>query len=141
MKLIRMKKNEIYSYITDFLSLLYFKKNFLDRISSIILFGSVARGDFDKKSDVDIFIDVKNKDNVRKVEEIIDLALNEFELKARDVWHIRNIKNPIKCIVGVLKDERWSELRKDIQSYGVVLFGVLGLVQKILGRIVSLNIL
>lgn len=120
-----MKKNELYSYVTDFLSLLYLKSGFLDKIDSIVLFGSVARGDFDKESDVDIFIDVKSKENIREIDDTVGSALNEFELKARDVWHIRQIKNPIKCIVSMSKDERWKELRKDMESYGVVLYGKL----------------
>jgi len=118
-----MEKNEIYSYISDFLSLLYFKKDFLDKISSIVLFGSAARGNFDKESDIDIFIDIKNKEDTNDIEEIISLTLSEFELKAKENWYIRSIKNPIKCIVGVLNDDRWGELRKDIQSYGTVLYG------------------
>ena len=118
-----MEKNEIYSYIGDFLSLLYFKKDFLGKINSIVLFGSAARGNFDKESDMDIFIDVKNKEDIKEIEEIISSTLSEFELKAKGSWHIRGIKNPIKCIAGVLKDKRWDELRKDMQSYGTVLYG------------------
>ena len=118
-----MKKNELISYVNDFLSLLYFKNDFLGRVNSIILFGSVARGDFDKNSDIDIFIDVKSGENIKEIDEIASSALNEFELKAREVWHIRKIKSPIKCIVGLLKDERWKELRKDIESYGLVFYG------------------
>ena len=61
-----MKKNELYAYLTDFLSILYLKKDLLTKINSIILFGSVARGDFDKKSDVDILFINKNKKLVGK---------------------------------------------------------------------------
>src|SRR3989338_6131732 len=118
-----MKKNELYSYVSDFLSTLYFKKNFLDRISSIALFGSAARGDFDKESDIDIFIGVISKGSILEIEQIVKDAINEFELKAREVWHIRGIKSPIKCIVGVLSDEAWNELRKEIESYGILFYG------------------
>ena len=118
-----MKKNELLSYTVDFLSLLYFKKEFLDSVNAVVLFGSVARGNFDKKSDVDIFIDVKNKDSIPKIQESVNQVLGEFELKAKDVWHIRNIKNPIKPLVGTLDDERWSELKKELESYGTVLYG------------------
>lgn len=116
-------KNELYSYINDFLSTLYFKKNFLDKISSIILFGSVARGDFNKESDIDLFIDIKDNKSTKKVEEIVNASINEFELKSKEVWHIRRIKNPIKCIVGKLTDGTWTELRKDIESYGILFYG------------------
>ncbi|MBI2128728.1 nucleotidyltransferase domain-containing protein [Candidatus Woesearchaeota archaeon] len=119
----KMKKNEMFSYIGDFLSVLYFKKDFLDKINNVILFGSVARKDFDKDSDIDLFIDVKNVGEIKKIEELVDSALNEFEIRAREVWHIRNIKNPIKCVIGALKDEKWRELKKEIQSYGIVLYG------------------
>jgi predicted nucleotidyltransferase len=118
-----MKKNELLAYISDFLSLLYFKEGFLDKTRYIILFGSVARGDFDKESDIDLFVDVKGKEDIKKLQGIVDSSLNEFELKAKDIWHIRNIKNPIKCIVGSLKDKRWALLKKEMGSYGILLYG------------------
>jgi len=118
-----MKRNELLAYVMDFLSLLYFKEEFLDKIRSIVLFGSVARGNFDKKSDVDLFIDIRDKEDTKKIQNIVDMALNEFELKAKETWHIRNIKNPIKPILGSLKDESWSELKKELESYGILLYG------------------
>ena len=118
-----MKKNELLSYVNDFLSLLYFKEGFIEEINSIALFGSVARGNFDKESDVDLFIDVKDKNSIMEIEKIVSSTLDEFELKAKDVWHIRRIKNPINCIAGLIDDETWKNLRREIESYGIMLFG------------------
>ena len=68
-----MKKTEIYSYVYDFLSRLIERLE-EDSIRSIIVFGSVARGDFDKESDVDIISDTTKED----VSSMVKKALNEF---------------------------------------------------------------
>ena len=47
-----MKMSEIYSYIYDFLSILHENSSFNKHVKGLILFGSVARGDFTKKSDI-----------------------------------------------------------------------------------------
>jgi len=119
----KMKKNELMSYISDFLSLLYFREGLLDKIESIILFGSVARGNFDNESDIDLFISLKDEKDAGKMQEIVDNALNEFEYKAKEVWHVGGIKNPIKCIVAALGNKQWELVKKEMQSYGILLYG------------------
>ena len=118
-----MKRNELYSYTHDFLSILYLKNEIIDKISAIVLFGSVARGNFDKQSDIDIFIDVNLPKDIPFIETAVNEAINEFEVKSRGSWHLRGIKNQIKCIVGMLSDDTWKELKKDIESYGILLYG------------------
>ena len=46
-----MENNEILSYTYDFISTLQFNIQSLQKIKAIILFGSIARGDYDKESD------------------------------------------------------------------------------------------
>ncbi|MCK4429018.1 MAG: nucleotidyltransferase domain-containing protein [Candidatus Aenigmarchaeota archaeon] len=116
-----MKRKEILSYTYNFISLLMDKiENELD---SIILFGSVARGDFDEKSDIDLFINVRPKVNTKKMQKIVNSALNEFEDIVLHRWSLRGINLPIKCIIGSLNSDRWSALRREIISSGITVFG------------------
>jgi len=108
-------------YIYDFLSVLFAKAK-MDKINSIILFGSFARGDSGKDSDVDLFIDVNSKDK-NEIENYVKNALNEFEVKAEKSWHLKGIRNAIQPIVDDLSNSKWDELRGEISSYGKVLFG------------------
>ncbi len=109
-------------YVYDFLSLLFDKMRKKDKIRTIILFGSTARDTAQENSDVDIFIDVDKK-NKSEVDEIVKESLNEFEIKAEKTWKLRGIKNAISVITDDLTANRWSELRREIASYGIVLYG------------------
>ena len=118
-----MKMSEIYSYIYDFLSILHENSSFNKHVKGIILFGSVARGDFTKKSDIDLFFNIKNKEDQQKLENLISDSLRSFEVKAEKTWRLKNIYFPIKFIVGDLNSDEWKSLREDIVSNGMMLFG------------------
>jgi len=49
-------KSKLIAYAMDFASFLIQKIKNIDNINNIILFGSVAREEADKTSDIDIFI-------------------------------------------------------------------------------------
>ena len=116
-----MKRNEVLSYTYNFVSLLMDKiENELD---SIILFGSVTRGDFDEKSDIDLFINVAQKVNIKRAQKIVNSALNEFEDIVLHSWSLRGINLPIKCVIGNLNSGTWSALRREIISSGITVFG------------------
>ena len=108
-------------YVYDFLSILAAKTK-VSKIKSIILFGSVARGDYRKDSDIDLFIDINSKDK-KEIDDYVKNALNEFEIKSERSWHLKGIKNAIQPIVDDLSNKKWDELRSEISSYGKVLFG------------------
>ncbi|MFH0836666.1 MAG: nucleotidyltransferase domain-containing protein [Candidatus Aenigmatarchaeota archaeon] len=114
-----MKRNEVIAYVYDFLHFLLDSSKQQDSIDSIILFGSVARGDFDKQSDVDIFVNTKDDALKKKV----DHALNQFEKASEHSWDLRGIELPIKCIVGDLDSKAWSLIKREIISSGIVLYG------------------
>ena len=116
-----MKRNEILSYTYDFVHFL--TDNLKCEIKEIILFGSVARGDFRKNSDVDLFINIKNKRDTKKIEKIVQKAVNEFETSALHSWRLRKIDLPLKPIVGVLDSKEWSALKREIISTGHTLYG------------------
>lgn len=110
----------INAYASYFVS--YLMDNIRDSkiIKEIILFGSVAKGEADKKSDVDIFIETKKK--TKKLEKEIERILNDF-YKSREalIFKSRGIDNKIDIIVGKL--DEWKELKKSIESTGIVLYG------------------
>lgn len=120
-----MKKKDILSYIYDFISQISENGIIFDEMKSIILFGSIARGDFDKKSDIDLFLDIKNEQYEKKVQEQIKKELRIFEIHCEKSWHIKGIRFPLKIIVGNIQNTRWENLKKEIESYGIVLYGEL----------------
>ena len=90
------------------------------QIDNIILFGSIVRDEFDKESDIDLFFDTPNE---KKLEPEIKSMINSFELRKSKFWELKNIDFPIKPMVGSLKDESWSELKEELISYGITLYG------------------
>lgn len=111
------------AYVYDFLSISFEDKILKERIKEIILFGSVAKKSYDKWSDIDLFFVVKNKDDFDDVEVRLKLALTNFEAKADKTWGLKNIKLPISFIVGSFEDKTWENLRDEIISSGILLYG------------------
>tara|TARA_Y100000310_G_scaffold328561_1_gene396885 strand:- start:1640 stop:2260 length:621 start_codon:yes stop_codon:yes gene_type:complete len=111
------KRNELTSYALDFVSYLINKTDDIDRV---ILFGSVARGDFDEESDIDLFIDTKNKN----LEEKILKLKSSFEKtkKARE-WELKGVTNSFSCMVGKLDGKDWKDLKRGMINNGMVLYG------------------
>ncbi|MEK6961002.1 MAG: nucleotidyltransferase domain-containing protein [Nanoarchaeota archaeon] len=89
------------------------------RVSMIILFGSVARGDSKTGSDVDIFI-ATDSNRVKRLAEQEKERFYESEVYRR-YWRLIGVKNEIKPICGRL--EEWPDLRKSIINDGIVLYG------------------
>lgn len=112
-----------FPYIYDFLSLVLEESEIIGKIKRIVLFGSVARGEADEGSDIDIFIDVWSKSGIKGVEQYVAEAEKRFYVISERKWSLLGIKLPIKCIVGMLDDARWKSLRSEIISSGLTLFG------------------
>lgn len=106
------------SYATRFTSFLIEKMGKdISKIDNIILYGSVARGTADKKSDVDLFIDTKHD-----IEEKIDNILEQFyNSREYTLFRTKGVKNEIEIKTGELKE--WEELHQSISSTGIVLWG------------------
>lgn len=115
-----MKKEEVLPYVYDFIRILSGKA--AGKIGDIILFGSVARGDFDKDSDIDIFVNVAGEIE-KEMRKSVNDALNEFELYSERTWKLHGMDLPIKCVVGDINSPKWSELKREIISSGIVLYG------------------
>lgn len=111
----RISKYDLIAYASAFASFIIPKIE----VSEIILFGSVARGEASKDSDVDLFVNVKNKE--RETQKIIDNEINKFyKSNIAETWALKGIKNKINIHVGEL--EKWK-LKRSIISEGVVLYG------------------
>ena len=97
---------ELKSYAIDFVSFLMqnLKDNEKEKIKSMILFGSVARGESGKESDVDIFIDVMNDEE--KIEKETRRIIEDFfhSVKYTKYWKLLGIDNEFQVIVGKISE-------------------------------------
>lgn len=110
---------ELISYAMDFVSFLMQNLKTSEKIKSIILFGSVARGDAGKESDVDIFIDVVEDE--KKIEKQIEKIKSSFfnSIKFNKYWKLLDITNDINVIVG--KIDKWK-LKDSMLGNAIVLY-------------------
>lgn len=87
-------------------------------IRSILLFGSVARGDEDSRSDIDIFINTTN----RRLKRIASLTLDRFyqSEQFRRYWKLLGVQHDIKIIVDDIT--HWPDLRESIINDGIIVY-------------------
>ena len=109
---------KLLAYAQDFSSFLMQNIKEADKITKIILFGSTSRGESEKNSDIDIFIETDEKLE-QKINEIKDKFYDS--LKFKKYWELLGIKNEINLSVGNLKD--WGDLKRSLISDGIILFG------------------
>lgn len=108
-------QNNLIGYALSFASFLLDSK-IGKEIKQIILFGSVARGDFTEESDIDLFIDAPDE-----IETEIEKILVLYESsQISKTWRLKSIKNEFSLKVGKL--EEWS-LRREVISSGITLYG------------------
>jgi len=69
----------------------YLIKNFGNKIKYVILYGSYARGDYNKDSDIDILIVVSDNINPIEVEESLNEFLFEILLNENELCSVRAI--------------------------------------------------
>ncbi|MCK5282367.1 MAG: nucleotidyltransferase domain-containing protein [Nanoarchaeota archaeon] len=87
------------------------------KINKIILYGSVAKNESDKHSDIDIFIDTDDIKLNRKINNQHDKF---YESKQFLKFRALGIDNEISLKVGKLED--WESLYKSMMSTGIVLY-------------------
>lgn len=97
--------------------------DWLDKINSVILFGSVAQGRVDKDSDIDLFFDTNIREKQRnKLRPKIRKLISQFRMSQEALkFKLKGISNEISFFVGNL--EEWSDLKKSISATGIVLYG------------------
>ncbi|MBI2044969.1 nucleotidyltransferase domain-containing protein [Candidatus Pacearchaeota archaeon] len=110
----------IKAYASYFASYILSNTKNPDNLLKIILFGSVAKGEAIKESDVDIFIELKKKN--KKTEKELEKLTEDF-YKSREalIFNNKGINNKINIMTGKLKE--WKNLKKSIESTGVLLYG------------------
>ncbi len=108
-------RNKLIAYAMHFASFLVERGVAARRI---ILFGSVSSGEFDKESDVDIFVDSDKNE-----EKAILGFLATFERTFGEKWKLKGVNNQLSVTVGSIHSKEWEELRRTIQSYGILLYG------------------
>ena len=110
-----LNHKEIIAYAGAFVSFVLPKID----VNEIILFGSAARGEAGKESDIDLFFDVdKNEEDIK--EKIKEELKKFYKSKAAEVWFLKGIRNHISVDVGKLKE--WK-LKRSIISDGISLYG------------------
>lgn len=112
----------MFPYIFDYISIIFENVEIKKYVKRIILFGSVATGEHDKESDIDLFIDVP-KNKIKRIEKIIKYTEKRFYTISKNKWSLSSINNPIKCIIGGLQEPRWKEIKSEIISTGILLYG------------------
>lgn len=89
-------------------------------IERIVLYGSVAKGEETKKSDIDIFVEVKKKStqfekDLKKIEQAF------YTSREASLFKVKGIENIFSVKIGILQE--WKELYPSIASTGIVLYG------------------
>lgn len=95
--------------------------NLYPYLSSVLLFGSVARGKYAKKSDIDIFIIVSSNDE-RKIKELMKEAEN---VSTSVGYEFNRAVSPITVSITEFRNmiRRKEEFVKNLLNEGLVLYG------------------
>lgn len=111
-----MIREELVSYALAFASFLL-QSDVAKKIDRIILFGSVSRGDFNKESDIDIFVD-----SLEDIEKDVYKELYLFlKSEVQKRWELKGLKHEISLKIGKL--DEWTPLKRSIVSNGIILYG------------------
>ena len=118
-----MKLNEVISFVMDFASFLFDRvPSSAGDIKSIVLFGSGARGELEKDSDIDLFVEVrKGKENPG---DRLDELKEDFYRSDRykGYWEvIYGSDYPLSIKSGDM--EMWPELYPALIADGIVIYG------------------
>ncbi len=113
-------KSNLIAFALDFTSFFVQKVN-LEKIKNIILFGSVARGEESRESDVDIFIDVAKEDSSaeEKYSKVVELFMRS--VKYNHYWKPMGVENQIRLSIG--KVEKWKKLHPNLVANGLTIYG------------------
>ncbi|HIG93779.1 MAG: hypothetical protein QT02_C0008G0025 [archaeon GW2011_AR9] len=111
---------KLVAYAADFVSFLIQELGKdAGKITQVVLFGSVARGEEGLRSDIDIFVDVVDL----KLEESILMVRDRYfdSIKVKKYWELMGVKRKIHCTVGKLKE--WDTLERSLVANGLILYG------------------
>jgi len=113
-----MNRNDPISYAASFVAFLIKDLELCRTIKRVLVFGSVARGDFDDESDIDVFVHVDGTYDEKGIRD--RLHLFEMTLEARR-YTLEGLVNPISLHIGNLNEQ--EGLRSTIAASSVTLYG------------------
>lgn len=107
------------AYAQDALTFLFLDHEDKSKIKGIYLFGSSVRGELEKESDIDLFIDCKKIDEGR-IQKTAEQAIRRFhQSKDNEKWKNLGFEHPLSIQAGDL--DTWS-LKSSIISEGITLY-------------------
>ena len=108
------------SYASYFTAFLLSNLKQKDNLIRIVLYGSAAKGEATKESDVDIFMEVRKK--TRRFEnELKRIEEGFYQSREASLFRAQGVENRFSIKCGDLT--AWKELYRSIASTGVVLYG------------------
>ncbi len=107
-------------YTQYFVAFLLNNVKSIQEIERIVLYGSVAKGEETKESDIDIFIEVRKK-NAQFEKEIKNIEQAFYTSREASLFRVKGIENTFSIKIGILKE--WKNLSASIASTGIVLYG------------------
>lgn len=111
-----MKQSDLFAYASTFVSFLIRElKDSMKDVNKIVLYGSVARNEAEKDSDVDIFVDTKKSLHTK------ELVEKFYHSREAALFRAKGIELKLSVKVGELK--KWKELENSISSSGIILWG------------------
>ncbi|MBI2667112.1 nucleotidyltransferase domain-containing protein [Candidatus Woesearchaeota archaeon] len=114
-------KSKLVPFAMDIASFLLEKTEERKNIKNIILFGSVAREEAEKQSDIDLFIDL-NEENPKMEQELKKYVEKFYQtIKYQQYWKLLGIQQEVKLTTGKLSS--WKELLPSIVANGITLYG------------------
>lgn len=108
------------NYAAYFVAYLINNLKNIENIERIVLYGSSAKGEATKESDVDIFIEIK-KQTKRFEHEVKDVEKKFYQSREAILFKSKDIENKFSIKLGKLKE--WKDLYQGIASTGIVLYG------------------
>ena len=108
------------NYASYFVSYLLSNLKNVENMERIVLYGSVARDEAVRESDVDIFIEVKKK-KIKSEKEIGEIEKKFYQSREAALFKSKGIDNKFSVKIGTLQE--WGDLYKSIASTGIVLYG------------------
>ena len=117
-------KNKTLAYVQSALSFIFSDSELWKKplIKRIILFGSAARGEATKESDIDLFVEPFLASDENFIKNKISFALQQFsQSRLYTEWSLREVKNELQIFVSTL--QKSSDLQRSLIADGIVLFG------------------
>ena len=119
MRILQIQTVNALSYCFDLLSFIFQNPEAGKKIKSIYLFGSAVRGDIQKSSDIDLFVECEQKQE-EKVKSLVDSGVIKF-ISSQDYqkWKLFHFTYPFSFQIGQLAE--W-DLKLSIASEGLLLY-------------------